>query len=260
MVPNFIAKRTPLYQSFRGNGLEIGAFEHPADLPEVCDVTYCDVISKTEALKLFPEVNKEELHEVDVILDIDKCGLSFFEDNSQDFVIINHVLEHLFDPVFAIRECFRVLKKGGSLVASVPDKRFTFDRNRTVTTDVEIFERIKRIPKIPTPEDYEDLLRNVHPNLLNEPQHIRQKALEDFLVRREHLNIWTDNSFKSFFDVVCRKFRLTFILVEKVTSKDNKFEFFACWKKSTKLNFFFRMFLEALLSLVSIKNFSRRKR
>ena len=175
MVPDFISKRNSLYQSLQGNGLEIGAFEHPAVLPEVCKVTYCDVISKTEALKLFPEVNKEELDEVDVILDIDKSGLSVFEDNSQDFVIINHVLEHLFDPVFAIRECFRVLKRGGTLVASVPDKRFTFDKNRTVTTDVEIFERIRRIPKIPTPEDYEDLLRNVHPELLNEPQHVRKR-------------------------------------------------------------------------------------
>ena len=260
MVPDFISKRNSLYQSLQGNGLEIGAFEHPAVLPEVCKVTYCDVISKTEALKLFPEVNKEELDEVDVILDIDKSGLSVFEENSQDFVIINHVLEHLFDPVFAIRECFRVLKRGGTLVASVPDKRFTFDKNRTVTTDVEIFERIRRIPKIPTPEDYEDLLRNVHPELLNEPQHVRQKALEGFLVRREHLNIWTDNSFKSFFDFVCRKFGLTFILVDKVTTEDNNFEFFACWKKSTKVGFFFKNFIEAIWCMDSTKHSSRRER
>ena len=241
MVPDFIVKRNLLYQSLRGNGLEIGAFEHPADLPEVCDVTYCDVITKSEAFKLFPEVNNAELQEVDVILDIDKCGLSVFKDNSQDFVIINHVLEHLFDPVFAIRECFRVLKRGGTLVAAIPDKRFTFDKNRTLTTDVEIFKRIKRIPKIPTPDDYEDLLRNVHSKLLNEPQHIRQKALNGFLVRREHLNIWTDESFNSFFKFVCRKYYLTLILQKKINSSENNFEFVGCWKKCSLLKFLYYM-------------------
>jgi SAM-dependent methyltransferase len=166
VVSNFLSKRSSLYQSLSGSGLEIGAFEHPAELPSACKVVYCDVITKAEALKLFPEINADKLPEIDVLVDIDRDGLTVFKNKSQDFVIINHVLEHLFDPVNAIRECFRVLKVGGTLVVSVPDKRFTFDKNRTLTTTTEIFERIKRIPKLAIPQDYDDMLINVHPELL----------------------------------------------------------------------------------------------
>ena len=109
MVPDFISKRNSLYQSLQGNGLEIGAFEHPAVLPEVCKVTYCDVISKTEALKLFPEVNKEELDEVDVILDIDKSG---FIDYSE-FVLASMTEKQLISES-NLKAAYNMFDKDGS--------------------------------------------------------------------------------------------------------------------------------------------------
>jgi ubiquinone/menaquinone biosynthesis C-methylase UbiE len=42
------------------------------------------------------------------------------EDNSFDSAICTAVLEHLEEPEQAIRECFRVLKKGGYAIYSVP--------------------------------------------------------------------------------------------------------------------------------------------
>lgn len=245
MILDFLSLRSLHYQRLSGAGIEIGAFEHPAVLPSCCNVLYCDVINKKEAISLFPEINHDMLPDVDLIIDIDKDGLISFEDNSLDFVIINHVLEHLFDPIFAICECFRVLKKGGKLLASVPDKRFTFDQPRTLTSNVEIFKRVKRYPKGPVPLDYLDLLKNIHPELLNQPSESQQKALKGFLNRREHLNIWTDASFKSFFDQVCKRQFLGFILKDCVLAKDNQFEFFGCWEKHS--------FLYYLINLVKNK-------
>jgi len=42
------------------------------------------------------------------------------KDASFDYIKITEVLEHLENPDRALRECFRVLKPGGTLIASVP--------------------------------------------------------------------------------------------------------------------------------------------
>lgn len=43
-----------------------------------------------------------------------------FRDGIFDAVYCAEVLEHLFDPSSAVRECARVIRKGGRIVASVP--------------------------------------------------------------------------------------------------------------------------------------------
>jgi SAM-dependent methyltransferase len=54
-------------------------------------------------------------------------------------VIACHILEHLEDPIGAIKTWFRVLKPGGVLFMSIPDRRFTFDFNRKVTPLTHLF-------------------------------------------------------------------------------------------------------------------------
>ena len=49
----------------------------------------------------------------------DICALPF-QDNSFDLILCNHVLEHIPDDATAMKELFRVLKKGGTLIAQVP--------------------------------------------------------------------------------------------------------------------------------------------
>ncbi len=43
------------------------------------------------------------------------------KDESADLVTLKHVLEHVPDPLATINECFRILKKGGSLVIHTPN-------------------------------------------------------------------------------------------------------------------------------------------
>jgi SAM-dependent methyltransferase len=54
-------------------------------------------------------------------------------DGTLDYLCSSHVLEHLPDPVAALHEWHRVLRRGGLLYLVVPDKRFTFDETRPVT-------------------------------------------------------------------------------------------------------------------------------
>jgi SAM-dependent methyltransferase len=43
-----------------------------------------------------------------------------FEDNRFDLILCNHILEHVFDPMRALRELHRCLKPGATLVAQTP--------------------------------------------------------------------------------------------------------------------------------------------
>lgn len=54
-------------------------------------------------------------------------------DESCDFVLSSHVLEHLADPLRALREWRRVLRPGGHLFLLLPHGARTFDHRRPVT-------------------------------------------------------------------------------------------------------------------------------
>jgi SAM-dependent methyltransferase len=55
-------------------------------------------------------------------------------DGTLDYLCSSHVLEHLPDPIAALHEWHRVLRPGGLLYLVVPDKRYTFDEPRPVTS------------------------------------------------------------------------------------------------------------------------------
>lgn len=44
-------------------------------------------------------------------------------ESAYDAVVLRHVIEHVHDPVGLLKECFRVLKPGGSLVVITPNIR-----------------------------------------------------------------------------------------------------------------------------------------
>ena len=66
--------------------------------------------------------------------------LSAIADNSYDFILSCHSLEHVANPVKAVEEWRRVLKPGGLFVLVLPDKRNTFDFKRPYTTMQHLLE------------------------------------------------------------------------------------------------------------------------
>ena len=68
----------------------------------------------------------------------DICNLPF-EDNEYDFIICNHVLEHIPDDTKAMQELYRVLAPGGTSILQVPyeaDRKTTFEDD-TITDPKE---------------------------------------------------------------------------------------------------------------------------
>lgn len=66
--------------------------------------------------------------------------LEFAQDASYDFVLASHVLEHTANPLQALKEWNRVLRRGGALFIAVPNRKFTFDHRRPVTPFAHLLE------------------------------------------------------------------------------------------------------------------------
>ena len=98
------------------------------------NVTYVDRWEPDENRGLFPELGDAALFaKPDIISNLDIDRLSAVADDSQDFVIASHVLEHLANPLAQLAEIQRVLRTGGAALILLPDRRFTFDRERSPT-------------------------------------------------------------------------------------------------------------------------------
>lgn len=67
-----------------------------------------------------------------------------FRDNSLDYVVSSHVLEHVANPVAALAEWYRVLRPGGIIYLVVPDRRYTWDHARPLTTVDHLLEDFER--------------------------------------------------------------------------------------------------------------------
>ncbi len=126
-------RKRRLLAMLSGRGLEIGALHLPVAAPHL-DIRYVDRMSCDQLRQQYPELEKLPLVEPDIIDDGEH--LANIEDDSQDFVIASHLIEHIPNPIQGLLTWQRVLKPKGRLYLAVPDKRFTFDRNRALT-DIE---------------------------------------------------------------------------------------------------------------------------
>ncbi len=100
-----------------GTGVEVGAFKTP--IPGIRPI-YVDRFREYAGEPTLAEYYG------------DACDLPF-EDSSLDFVATSHVLEHVANPLAALREWHRVLRHGGIIYMVVPDRTLTFDRLRALT-------------------------------------------------------------------------------------------------------------------------------
>lgn len=109
-------------------GVEIGAFKYP--VPGI----------KPFYVDCFTEFGHEKVY-------ADYYGHgSFlpFKDNSLDYVVASHVIEHIANPIAAFAEWYRVLRPGGLIYMVVPDRRYTFDRPRPLTPLDHFFDDYSR--------------------------------------------------------------------------------------------------------------------
>jgi SAM-dependent methyltransferase len=174
----------------RGNGLEMGALADPLRLPPGAKVAYVDRYSTDDLRKNYPTLKSAALVHVDIVCDGEH--LTGVECESQDFVIARHFLEHCQDPIGTLEHFFRVLRPGGIVYFAVPDKRYTFDRERPVTSLNHLLEDHQRGPERSRRGHFEEFVRAMnHPATEEELQRQVDELIKaDYSI---HYHVWTQH-------------------------------------------------------------------
>lgn len=121
-----------------GHGAEIGAGVQPVLVPIGSRTTYIDAVPAAFWRKM-PRWAHQKVLDADII--DEGSTLSTVKDETFDYLIAAHVLEHIDDPISALKNWVRVVKPGGHIIIAVPDMRLCDEeKNRAVTT-VDHFQR-----------------------------------------------------------------------------------------------------------------------
>jgi len=64
----------------------------------------------------------------------DAVNISGVMSQTYDFIFASHVLEHIANPIKALKEWIRITKLGGTIILILPEKSVTFDHKRNISS------------------------------------------------------------------------------------------------------------------------------
>jgi GT2 family glycosyltransferase/SAM-dependent methyltransferase len=187
-----------------GDGIEIGALHSPMQVPATARVRYVDRMPVAELRQQYPELDGHTLVEPDIIADGER--LESIGDGSQDFVIASHFLEHCQDPIGAITHMLRVTRGNGIVFLGIPDKRYTFDRHRPVTTFAHLLDDHTNGPHLSKQAHFEEWAT------LAEDENIQGRSAEELIDidYSIHFHVWTQAELLEFFSRLVTDLHLAF--------------------------------------------------
>ena len=182
-------------------------------------------MSAADLRRHYPELASWDLVDPDIIDDGER--LETVADNSLDFVVANHFIEHTEDPLGAIGNHLRVLKPGGVIFMAVPEKRRTFDRDRQVTTIDHLVRDHREGPETSRPQHFEEWARDVDhaDDVAAHAQALMEQAYSI------HFHVWTCDAFRDLLEHARAGEQMPFSIEEVV---ENGFEFIVVLRKTQR--------------------------
>ena len=172
-----------------GEGIEIGPTTKPLRLPPRVVVRYVDRLSRDDLVRLEGHTLVDDpswIPEIHVVDEADR--LATFADDSVDFVVASHVVEHLEDPLEALEQMLRITRPGGVLLLILPDGRYSFDAGRPRTTVEHVLRDHEEGPQVSRREHYEEWARLIeHTSGDDVRQRVEEFAASD---ARHHFHVW----------------------------------------------------------------------
>lgn len=191
--PNLYVVREELAAKYlRGEGIEIGALNAPLPLPPGARARYVD--QRTPAELSASDYRGVGIKTPDIIADVET--LAGIDDRSLDFVVANHVLEHVENPFRALAAMNRVLRSNGVAFIALPDKRFTFDKERPITPVWHVVRDFREGPEWSRHEHYVDYV--VHVDRARDVP----AQVDDYERRAQniHFHVWDFAAMRAMFD------------------------------------------------------------
>jgi SAM-dependent methyltransferase len=194
--PRRVSPRSLLARHLEGAGLELGPGHQPFVVPDDgVTVTFVDRWSPDQSGELFPQLAAHGTFvRPDIVADFNTDRLDALSDESQDFVIASHVLEHLAEPIGFLDAVHRVLRPGGVALLLLPDRHRTRDVGRPATaldhlvsehnehvtevSDDHVVEFLRSRGKLPAGDDAE-----------------RRRVLDHHRRRSVHVHCWDADEF-----------------------------------------------------------------
>lgn len=175
-----------------GEGIEIGPMAMPLRLPPGVAVRYVDRLDREGLLRvegpyMHPDHDPARIPEIHVVDEADR--LANFADDSVDFVVANHVLEHLEDPIEGLKQMLRITRPGGVLLLTLPHARRTFDAARPRTTVEHLVRDHEEGPQVSRREHYEEWARFLEDWPGDDDVQRRVEEFEESDARH-HFHVW----------------------------------------------------------------------
>lgn len=198
----------------RGEGIEIGALHNPVYLGPFAKAKYVDRMSANDLIIEYPEL--KGLNIVDPHIIDNGEQLSKIPIGSQDFIIANHFIEHCEDPIKTIKGFLERLKPEGILYLAVPDKRYTFDKERPSTSYGHLVEDHENGPLWSRESHY--LEWSTYVSREADPKEAAKQLMENSY--SIHFHVWTRNEFKEFLIKTIDDFKLPIEIVANSSVAD----------------------------------------
>jgi SAM-dependent methyltransferase len=236
-----------------GRGLEFGPLASPVISKSEGTVYYVDHTT-TENLRkhwvVDPNVNVSNLVNVDFVLERGPLREIAANEAPFDYAIASHVFEHLPDPIGWLTELHSLLSPGGVIALAIPDKRFTFDIGRRLTTAGDLlayhYQKLTR----PSPVQVLDHFLNVRrvdvtrawetelnpddlPRMSPDDQALelcRRSALGEYI--DTHCTVWTAGHFLAVAERVKELGFLPFEVADFQWPERNSLEFLVTMRKA----------------------------
>jgi len=211
--------REIITSSLSGVGIEYGAGSRPMPLPISANVTYAEPFQSPEQYERMSYTDNTVVANLDNPIE----NQHQIETGSLDFVVAAHVIEHTPNPVGAIVESHRCLKKGGKLVLVIPDKRRTFDKNRELTSLDHLVADYENPDRERDLENYLDFFQNAR--MAEEPLAEAKKAHGEGI--DIHYHVWDPSSFHSMMTHIVDNFAdFSSFEIKPPVADDNCLEFY----------------------------------
>lgn len=206
--------RRNVSRHLRGSGVEIGPGVDPFPLGGLCtNLVYVEKHYESGYAQIHDlQVTELVLDWPVVVGDMDTDSLAKLVNTDIDFVIASHVLEHLANPIRALREIQMTLSDSGVTLIALPDLRYTFDRNREPVSLEHLVEEFRSDVRIVDRDHIHECLSSQ--GLSSNVDELTTEIIEQYQYESVHAHAWTWLDFVSSLIGISREIDVNWCLID----------------------------------------------